>query len=68
MSEPSSPSACTTSSPSNRTPSSSVLESFIYAPPSVHERLAYGVLVPEAERVALMADLAKELERVIDGQ
>lgn len=69
----SSPGSCTTSCRyqpfvSNRTPSPSVLDSFIYASPSVHERLAYGFLVPETERAAEMACLVKELERVIDGQ
>jgi hypothetical protein len=33
----------------------------------VRERLAYGFLVPEAERAALMAGLVKILESVIDG-
>lgn len=71
MSEPTSPGSCTTSCrhqplASNRTLSFSVLDSFIYASPSVHERLAYGVLVPEAERVVEMVCLMKALERVID--
>jgi hypothetical protein len=71
MSESSSAGTCATSCrnppfASNRIPSSSVIDSFIYALPSVHERLAYGLLVPEAERVVEMACLVKALERVID--
>jgi hypothetical protein len=50
-----------------RTASSLALNSFIYTSPSVHERLAYGVLVPEAERAAEMTRLVKALERLIDG-
>jgi hypothetical protein len=52
---------------SMRTASSLALNSFIYTSPSVHERLAYGVLVPEAERAAEMTRLVKALERLIDG-
>lgn len=69
----SSPVSCTTSCryqpfASRRTPPSAVLNSFIYASPSVHERLAYGILVLEAERAVEMAGLMTELERVIEGQ
>jgi hypothetical protein len=52
---------------SNSTASSSVLNSFIYAAPSVHERLAYGLLVPEADRAVEMAGYVDGLEMIIEA-
>jgi hypothetical protein len=44
-----------------------VLDSFIYAAPSVHERIAYGISVLAADKVVEMAGFLKALERVIEG-
>jgi hypothetical protein len=45
----------------------SMLAPFIYANPSVAERLHHGVTRPEGKRLAELADRVRQMEQVVDG-
>lgn len=42
------------------------LDSFIYAEPSVEERIAFGMVGCWSERVSKMKDYIRDIERIID--
>lgn len=49
------------------TPSSTVLDFFIYTSPSVCEQLAYGFVIPEDLRAVQMAEAVRRLESIIES-
>jgi hypothetical protein len=53
--------------PGARCEASSTLTTYIYANPSVQERLAQGLLTSSQQQVTHMAEVLNKLEEVIDG-